>query len=50
MASIPLQITKEIQLWLKYKREGWKDDISEQALNREVEACRQSLQAMCNGM
>lgn len=42
------KITKEVQKWLKWKSLGWKDDISENALKREIEASRQSLEAMCN--
>lgn len=37
-------------MWLKYKELGWKDDISQTALDREIEASRMSLQGMCNDM
>jgi hypothetical protein len=31
------KITKEVQMWLKWKEKGWTEDLGEQALNREVE-------------
>lgn len=37
-----------MQKWLKWKRLGWKEDISETALARNIEASRLKLEAMCN--
>lgn len=44
------KITKEVQMWLKWKKLGWKEDISESALDREIEAARMSMESMCNDM
>ncbi|XP_055684222.1 cilia- and flagella-associated protein 43 [Lutzomyia longipalpis] len=32
------KITKEVQTWLKRKQKGWTEDVSQAALNREIEA------------
>lgn len=37
-------------MWLKWKKLGWKEDITEPALDREIEAARMSLESMCNDM
>lgn len=47
---ISIQITKEVQMWLKWKKLGWKEDITEPALDREIEAARMSMESMCNDM
>lgn len=31
------KITKEVQMWLKWREKGWNEDLGEAALNREVE-------------
>uniref|UniRef100_A0A1B0EX10 Uncharacterized protein n=1 Tax=Phlebotomus papatasi TaxID=29031 RepID=A0A1B0EX10_PHLPP len=33
-----VRITKEVQTWLKRKQKGWTEDVSQAALNREIEA------------
>lgn len=42
------KITKEVQLWLKQKINGWSDDISDNALEREINAEIKSFERMLN--
>lgn len=42
------KITKEVQRWLKYKERGWSDDISQNALDRGINAAIKSCELLLN--
>jgi hypothetical protein len=42
------KITKEVQLWLKYKEKGWEHDLGQAALNREIENAISSQEKQLN--
>lgn len=42
------KITKEVQRWLKQREKGWSNDLSQSALEREIDAALKSLERILN--
>lgn len=42
------KITKEVQRWLKQREKGWSDDLSQSALECEIDAAIKSLERILN--
>lgn len=42
------KITKEVQRWLKQREKGWSDDLSQSALEREIDAAVNSFERILN--